>query len=257
MQGPATGGSKATCYTDSEGQNDNNRKTCSFRHRYLFFAVPKTASTSIVQALLAQDDAELIPPKHKYAKEARRDLPRDIWSGYFKFAFVRNPFDWMASWYFYRSQNNFRDGADPYHSFTGDRSFADFVRYDTEWPRTQTEFLTDDTGQWLMDFVGNYECLQEHFDLVCERLGMGKQRLPKLNISPNEIHPSSLYDDELVRLVAERNADLIEEFGYTPDYRNKRDLIKRALQRHVILKSRTLKRSIALLGKNRPRWGSG
>lgn len=34
-------------------------------------------------------------PPHIKAKELQEKLPEDIWKIFFKFAFVRNPWDWL------------------------------------------------------------------------------------------------------------------------------------------------------------------
>ena len=97
---------------------------------------------------------------------------------YFKFTFVRNPWDRTAS--FYR--------------FLGyDRrcSFSRFVRFHL--PRLlerkdwflcpQVDYLYDRDDKLLVDFVGRFEQLADDFRLVCQQLNIPGATLPHVNDS--------------------------------------------------------------------------
>ena len=97
----------------------------SHKHRFIFFAVPRTATHTLRRALaphLGADDweqenlftAKRLPIStlaakkngHISAIEIRPHLSDDIWNSYFKFAFVRNPFDRFISACFFLNRNN-------------------------------------------------------------------------------------------------------------------------------------------------------
>jgi hypothetical protein len=193
----------------------------SHKYKFLFVAVPKTATTSIQECLLEFGDCELVPPKHKYAKQAKAELAPEIWDEYFKFAFVRNPYDWMLSWYFYRQRPQFREGKG-HQRYTGNTSFEDFIRFDKEWPTTQIEFLTDDDGKCLVDFIGRYENLQHDFNVVCSQLDLPEFKLPARNVSANDVSPDRFYKGDLANIVKQRETWLIEKFNYQPSYKQDR-----------------------------------
>jgi hypothetical protein len=79
----------------------------SHRHRFVFIAIPKNASTSIRAALGPHSDVlsgDRDPYYHHVSASALRDhfAEREWdWDGYFKFAVVRNPWERVVSQYRY------------------------------------------------------------------------------------------------------------------------------------------------------------
>jgi len=106
---------------------------------------------------------------------------------------------------------------------------------------SQYDFLHDEAGKLLVNFVGKYETLQAGFDTVCARLGLPPTRLPWVNRSLEGGRPTSLrelrkqlrralwswerkhtfghyteyYDDESKDFVARLYRKDIEAFGYS------------------------------------------
>ena len=156
-------------------------------HRFIFLAVPKTGSSSIEAAFeLYTSPLTRQFNKHATARTLMRDLPGEIWRDYFKFAFVRNPYDRIESWYYYRQREELADPAHPRHNlYTGDRAFAEFVDW---FPRhdlifKQTDFIAPLGGGLLIDRVCRFENLQADFASVCEQLRLPVPELGRLRMS--------------------------------------------------------------------------
>lgn len=192
----------------------------SHKRRFIFFAAGKTGTTSIESCL---GDYDELPPfsredhekydKHMPPAVFRARVSPAIWNGYYKFAFVRNPWDWLVSAAFFTRKRNW---------FSTQLTRREILKLARALPmrgitwaeyRTQFAFLTDAQGKLCVDFVGQYEHLQADFDHVCRQAGLPLRKLPALNTTMHR-HYSAYYTDETSRLVAELYREDIEAFGY-------------------------------------------
>lgn len=176
--------------------------------RCLFVHIPKTAGMSVEHFFLGRlglswaerapllltrnDDPALGPPQlsHLTAAEYLRlgYLPRPQFDDYFKFGFVRNPWDRLVSEYRYRGYPVKVDFKTYLRKYLPAPGWTDLHRHVVP----QYDFLHDESGRLLVDFVGRYERLQEDFDRVCERLGIPASPLPRINRSMEARWPDSV-----------------------------------------------------------------
>lgn len=195
-------------------------------HRRLIFVhIQKTGGDAITAAL---GDASNRPEKHRSASELIDVYGRERWATYFKFAFVRNPWDRLVSWWSMIDAHRaaFEQGA-PLNSFqrfvlSRARTFDEFLHncdeemldHDgTKWIyRNQVDYLNGEQGL-LVDFVGRFERLNEDFDIAMARSHGARIALPHLNKSHHR-HYSSYYSDETEQMVAERYQRDIDMFSY-------------------------------------------
>jgi chondroitin 4-sulfotransferase 11 len=192
----------------------------SNRARCIFVHIQKTGGASIEQLLRGNDPeipkAYLQGRRHMSAGELRTLVPAEIWSGYFKFAFVRNPWDRLVSWYHMCVQT---PNANPFARYIKDNAptFDDFLKKTTtgmaeRTTRNQLDYVTDDRGELIVDFVGRYERLGDEFARIRERIGLGEE-LPHVNKSTHDEY-RKYYTEETQDIVAQRFARDIRHFGY-------------------------------------------
>lgn len=178
--------------------------------RYVFIHINKTAGSSIERALHLRFE-------HKTAAEKRRELGHFRWKRAFKFTFVRNPWDKVASHYKYRVATNQTRMGDMHISFR-DWVLRAYGEHDPQYydqPRmfmSQHAWLEGDDGELLIDFVGRFESLEADFTKICNTLDISA-RLPHLK-STECSNYRDIYDPESRDCVARSFALDLAAFGY-------------------------------------------
>jgi hypothetical protein len=155
-----------------------------------------------------------IYPPHLTARAWSQKLAPDLFDSLFKFAFIRNPWDWQVSLYHYILQ----DQKHPQHALLKSLgSFSQYLRWRVTEPlETQKSYITDLDGRVLVNFVGRFERLTEDFQHVGQVLNLKHMHLPHINASVHRPY-QSYYDGPTCRLVEEYFQEDIETFGYTFD----------------------------------------
>jgi hypothetical protein len=196
----------------------------SDRHRFIFIHVYKTGGTSVRAALKPYRDLPSMTTRvlarlgwcphrrHASALEVRSRYPRR-WRDYYTFAFVRNPWAWQVSLYAFMRQQKGHHQGELARSFDSFHSYLEWRVHEDK--HLQSQFLSDEDGRLLVDYVGRIETMQDDFATLCTRLGI-KAELPHKNASSHHDY-RTYYDAYTRRLVAEHFAEDIEHFGYTFD----------------------------------------
>lgn len=175
---------------------------------FIYFTNPKTATRSI-RKHLSGNSIELEIEKFKKITVNIED--------YFKFVFVRNPWDRILSTFL----NKAVKGADKknqlkrYSPFK-DSSFGEFVYsiknsdvdHEERRIRSQLKFVPD-----YVDFIGKFENITADMNRVCEEIGIPFDGFPRINKTEHK-HYTEHYDDETREIVAQKYARDIEYFGY-------------------------------------------
>jgi hypothetical protein len=80
----------------------------------------------------------------------------------------------------------------------------------------QLDYITDENGEIIVDFVGKYENLSHDISTVLKALRLENRPLPHVNKSEHK-HYSEYYTEETKDLVAVRYSRDINFFGYKFD----------------------------------------
>lgn len=164
--------------------------------RLVFLATPKTASTAIEMSLESLASAALQRPaalKHTGIGGFHRHLgpwlTEQTGETFTTVALMREPVDWLRSWYRFKLRDEFED---PRHPMEG-VSFTDFARrYAAPGGQaalgitSQAGFLTD--GAHRTDRIFRYEQIGDFVDFLETRLDCAIE-LPRINVPPSvDVH---------------------------------------------------------------------
>lgn len=220
----------------------------SHKHKLIFIHIPKCAGSSIrdhffegmrfnwkkpdYENLYGWCHERRIHLQHATAKQLLETglISEDIWKAYFKFTFVRNPWDRAYSDYLWvmedrKIKGSFREYMNATGPFKEIFTNQESKNYRGDHKIPQTEFF-DLEGAYKMDFVGRFETLEHDMQTLNERLKIpftfnqhskkNKRRKP---------HYSLFYGKTERKLVQEYYANDIQVLKYY--FENKKSGIQR------------------------------
>jgi hypothetical protein len=208
----------------------------SHKYKCIFVQVPKTGSTSI-RAILGKAisphlnlwEIKMLMERYWLVRDGRKDrmleflyltLPkekrlergREQFDSYFKFGFVRNPWDRVVSLYE-------RKEALELHRKMSFEDFVDWIQYSSATcvhsspHRYQLDWFVDPNGTVLADFIGRFERLERDWKIVANKLGVS-ENLPHSRPNPRERHYTEYYNSKTRAIIAQKFKVDIEHFGY-------------------------------------------
>ena len=174
------------------------------KNKFIFIHIPRTGGTSIEHLLGKKDEVG----KHDslFSLEKKFDT-----SNFFKFSFIRNPWDITISKYFA-----------PYYckiNQLSNHSLLYFLNNYYSAPHEAGDLFHDYFDPSKMDFIGRFETREKDLDYISSKIGVRFD--PKFSVKEKEMkkknskkHYTEYYDDETRQIVAEKYAKDIEYFGY-------------------------------------------
>ena len=193
----------------------------SHQKQFLFVHTPKTGGNSLqnilksysenrivvkaahqdgVERFEVADDADSRLHKHSTLDDYLLVYGEQLYD-YFKFSTLRNPFDRLVSFYFspHRGVTRF----DP-------EQFEALIR---DIPPLEHYVDSKNTNVTIDHFL-RFEALEDDFEGLCQRLGLGRAALPHRNASVR-LPYRDCYRRETIRLVNEKHAFEIWSGGYS------------------------------------------
>lgn len=188
------------------------------KHKCIFIHIPKTAGTSILSILMGND----IKRSHKTA-ECFKNVSPEKFEIYFKFAFVRNPWDKIVSVYQYLLEGHdsedhiyfrklFAEKYPSFESFVLDYLDKDIIHNHPLF-KPQYRYIYDYKNECMVDFVGRLENIDEDFSFILSRLNINA-KLKKLNKSTRSDYRDYYTKQEIIDKIAFLYSKDIELFKY-------------------------------------------
>lgn len=190
--------------------------------KFIFLHIPKTAGSSIQKWLHLSRfpdveypenwDGKVLWNLHGTAMDYRQKMGPSF-DQYYKFAFVRNPWDRLYS--IYRFLQTFPNPSTPVPD-----SFEEFaLAYDPLDRKPgqigrQTDFILDASGNSMIDFVGRFENLYEDLQVISEKISIPLPETMYRENTTEHKHYREYYSTESKEAVAEKFKSDIEYFKY-------------------------------------------
>lgn len=147
---------------------------------------------------------------HISAAQLKKEIPSSIFDSYFKFGFVRNPWDWQVSLYTFMLKTLDHH---QHELIKGMKSFDEYIdwRVHNDLHLQKSFFYENDVS--LMDYIGRMENLQTDFEKICGIIG-AEVKLPHLNPSRNDNDYLKYYSKHSIEMVSQAFREDIELFNY-------------------------------------------
>lgn len=148
---------------------------------------------------------------HIKANELKEILSAKVFDSYYKFGFVRNPWDWQVSLYNYGLSWELHHQRELFKSF---KSFDEYIEWRVNHEvRLQKDFFYDSAGKCLMNFIGKFETINEDFNLICRELGINVS-LPHINKREDDKKYLSYYSSKSIDMIFDAYNEDILTFKY-------------------------------------------
>ncbi len=184
----------------------------------IFVHIPKNAGLSISYTLFGNTGGS-----HRKIKNYKKIFSPATFKKYYKFTFVRNPWDRLVSTFFFLKNGGLTE-KDRIWAEENIALYTDFDSFVKSWLseeninkslhfQHQHEFLENEKGEILLDFIGRFETIESDFKIIANTLKIDRT-LKKSNASRRKEDYRSYYNEETKNRVAEVYAKDIQLFNY-------------------------------------------
>ena len=198
--------------------------------KYVFIHIPKTGGKTISYML---DDTEHTLANTRQVHNKFDMIENRITSQYFVFAFVRNPWDRLYSFYeFMRGYPKNKKNI-----FYETHHIKDFFEYDFKtwllhkqswcgWYKEekndylciqreqQVNYLKNSVGTINISYIARFEDIENEYKTICSKLNIPVQPMEHLNKSVRKKNYREAYDQEMIDFVYKYHSEDIKTFKY-------------------------------------------
>lgn len=191
------------------------------KHKLIFIHVPRTGGTSIEKALSGKDWFNIHAPSKHLTHYTAKKIYAEYWDEYFKFTFVRNPWDRMVSmlkygnFYGVKMNNNkicIKNYLRHFRNIEYDRRFFNLKQFEG-FKQLDNSVYRNIIGE-EMNFIGRFENLQEDYNEICKKCNITESKLQLIENSPERLKYYEYYDQESKDLIAKKYRLDIKMFNY-------------------------------------------
>ena len=165
----------------------------------IFIHIIKTGGVSIATGLKMRDKQ-----CHFKASQIKSIVGDEAWKTYFKFTFIRNPWDKMVSSYHFNHRKWVPEGT----------TFGEYIQawgngqQITRFPPQHSDYLDEE-----IDFIGRFENLNQDYNYILKQIGLPSQELNHLNQSKHK-HYKDYYTEQTKNIVMNKFSKDIDIWGF-------------------------------------------
>lgn len=196
-------------YSPVDGEKDNNgpdfnyAKGCCQRIKHNFNLISKK---NIIANLT--NTGPIYPEFiNDNEKKCYQHINQNTWNNYFKFAFVRNPWDRVVS--AWKNRSSIEKFEDFVNVLPAPKNHTDLFWHTLP----QCNHLYDDKDNLLVDKIYRVENLQEDLKEICEKFNLNYTIIGKIN-SSNRKPYWEYYTDDMAEKISNIYKKDIEKFNY-------------------------------------------
>lgn len=200
----------------------------SHKYKFIFIAIPKSASQyirKIIRPYLGSKDQETcklfdnIQSKqypnlkgvgHKSAQQIKKEVGEKIWNSYFKFAFIRDPYERIISIFSFKKRKEIDELKEKkkentinaiYNQNPFTKTFY-HTRIQSFFKKTQSYWIFDDNNNLMIDFIGSMNNLHNDLRFIFKKVGLPEYiEKPIINKSIQIDNYNKYYNNTLISLI--------------------------------------------------------
>ena len=189
------------------------------KYKCIFIHIPKTAGCSVTRGLFFQEISdEQKGLGHININWYKKHLSEESFENYFKFTFVRNPWDRVVSAYSYLLQGG--HGCE-YNKYITEKylknynSFEKFVlslkdpvrarelKSESNHFRPQYVYICNNKYTIMVDYIAKVENIQTDFEYIADKLKIPNASLPFENKSNHKDYRDMYTSEEMINIVSD------------------------------------------------------
>lgn len=206
----------------------------SYRKKFIFFHLYKCGGNSLRQVLNKVDVHSIEwGGVHGLPDDVRTHYVREdklnVFEDFYKFTFIRNPYDFMVSTYFYgkSNRNHFMHNDIinnnmtmlefiPYYMKIRESHLSSAIRpFGSNKVVTIKDWLHDNNGNEIMDYVGKLESMQSDVKKIFKTLNLPISQIPVVNVNADrDKNYRKYYNDTSKNMIDQYFSWELEKFKY-------------------------------------------
>jgi len=211
----------------------------SHKHKFITIDIPKTGSRSLRESLYPMGIIDIVgkpyPNEAFYQHGTALDCVRDFeksncnFHEYYSFSVVRNPWDRYFSFFKYfknyaekymrrdesihwgRAEINQGQYCVSLFSDSDEQTILKNIIFNNP---PQESYYCDENGEVIVDYIADFENLENEFVFLCNQVGIDAPTLQHGNKSFNSLNMHDIYNQDLIDLVKQKEKGVIKLKGY-------------------------------------------